>query len=272
MSTSHPLAVADVSRSFQGLRALEAVDLELRRGELLALIGPNGAGKSTLINVITGVYRPDTGRVLLDGADVTGSPVHRMAAHGVSRTFQTPRVLTFDGATALDNLRLGGHRQARPTLRSAVLARPSLRRRQRQVDQDAGHWLDVLGLAPLAGTPAAVLPLASRRLLEIGRAMMGRPQVVLLDEPAAGLNDEELQRLVAAVQIIRDAGTDVLLVEHNMHLIMSIAERIVVLNQGRVFAVGTPGEIARNEDVKRIYLGSAGPPGAEHATGSERRS
>lgn len=272
MNASLTLSVRDVSRSFQGLHALEAVDLDLRRGELLALIGPNGAGKSTLINVITGVYRPDTGRVQLDGTDVTGAPVHDMAAHGVSRTFQTPRVLTFDGATALDNLRLGGHRQARPSLRSAVLARRSLRRRQRHVDEDAGHWLDVLGLAPVADTSAAVLPLASRRLLEIGRAMMGRPRVVLLDEPAAGLNDEELHRLVAAVQIIRDAGTDVLLVEHNMHLIMSIAERIVVLNQGRVFAEGTPSEIGRNDDVKRIYLGSSGSPGAQPAPESERRS
>lgn len=258
--TTSALSVQDVSLAFQGLRALQDVHLELRRGELLALIGPNGAGKSTLINVITGVYRPDTGRVVLDGAEVTGAPVHSMAGHGVSRTFQTPRVLTFDNASTLDNLRLGGHRHARPTLSSAVLGRRSLLRRQHQVDEEANHWLEVLGLAPLAETTAAVLPLASRRLLEIGRAMMGRPRVVLLDEPAAGLNDEELQRLVAAIQIIRDAGTDVLLVEHNMHLIMSIAERIVVLNRGEVFAEGTPGQIAENEDVKRIYLGSTDTP------------
>jgi branched-chain amino acid transport system ATP-binding protein len=246
------LQAIGVSRSFEGIRALDGIDLELRRGEVVGLIGPNGAGKTTLVNVITGFDRPTAGRIELEGRDVTGWPAHRRARAGLSRTFQHGR--TFAGLSVRENVEV-----------AALGAGAS----GREARQRSDRLLLALGLEPHASARATALPHGQERRLGVARALATEPRFVLMDEPAAGLTESEVPDLAAVVRSVRDDhGAGVLLIDHNVPLIMAVADRVHVLDQGRTLAAGTPGEIRANIDVANAYLGGSGrPEEAEAARG-----
>ena len=242
------LRALDVSRSFEGVQALEDVVLELASNEVLGLIGPNGAGKTTLVNILTGFELPSTGRVELEGTEITRWPPHRRGRAGLTRTFQHGRL--FRGLTVRENVEVAA---------LGVGASPAEARRR------SGELLGLLGLADRAEQSAAVLPHGDERRLGVARALALRPRYVLMDEPAAGLHEAEIPAFAAVVRSVRDDfGAGVLLIDHNMALVMEVCDRIHVLDRGRTLAVGTPEEIRRNFDVATAYLG-AGASGVETA-------
>jgi branched-chain amino acid transport system ATP-binding protein len=233
------LRAARVSRSFEGVQALDGVTLELARHEVVGLIGPNGAGKSTLVNVITGFDTPTDGTVELDGRDVTRWSAHRRGRHGLTRTFQHSR--SFRALSVRENVELAA---------LGVGAGPREARRR------AGALLEVLHLAPVADAPAATLAHGDERRLGVARALATEPAFVLMDEPAAGLPEAEVPEFAAVVRSVRDKhDAGVLLIDHNMALIMDVCDRIHVLDQGRTLAEGTPDEVRGNLDVAAAYLG-----------------
>ena len=233
------LRASAVSRSFDGVQALSAVTLELRRGEVVGLIGPNGAGKSTLVNVLSGFDLADAGSVLLGGRDISRWSPHRRGRHGLARTFQHSR--SFKSLTVRENIEVAA---------LGVGVGP------RRAAQRARDLLEVLGLAAYAGAPAGTLAHGDERRLGVARALATEPRFVLLDEPAAGLPEAEVPAFAAVVRSVRDNhGAGVLLIDHNMALIMEISERIHVLDQGTTLAEGTPAEIRSNLDVAAAYLG-----------------
>ena len=235
------LRASAVSRSFEGIHALRAVTLELRRGEVVGLIGPNGAGKSTLVNVLTGFDRPTSGTVELEGRDVTGWTPGRRGRHGLARTFQHSHA--FRALTVRENVEVAA---------LGVGAGPKEARRRAQ------RLLDLLGLASEADRPAAELAQGDERRLGVARALATEPRFVLLDEPGAGLPETEVPELTSAVRSVSgEHGAGVLLIDHNMALIMDICDRIHVLDQGRTLAEGTPDEIRANLDVAAAYLGES---------------
>jgi branched-chain amino acid transport system ATP-binding protein len=233
------LRASSVSRSFEGVHALQDVTLELRRHEVVGLIGPNGAGKSTLVNVLSGFDRPGAGSVELDGRDVTGWSSHRRARSGLVRTFQHSR--SFRSLSVRENVEVAA-------LGVGTRAREARRR--------ADELLGLLGLATTADTPAAALPHGDERRLGLARALATEPQFLLMDEPAAGLPEAEVPEFAAVVRSVRDEhGAAVLLIDHNMALVMDVCDRLHVLDQGRTLAEGTPNEIRGNLDVAAAYLG-----------------
>lgn len=248
------LEVRGVCRNFGGLPALSEVSFTAAAGQVTALIGPNGAGKSTLINCITGVDRPDRGEVLLGDQPLTGLPAHRIAALGVARTFQNLRL--FPRLSVLDNVLCGLTVAAGGSLLNALLRPPALRDRERRLRLKALAALDRFALTSLADWPTGVLAYGDRKRVELARAVVGEPQLLLLDEPVAGLNADETAAVGAEIRRLRGAGYTVLLVEHDMDLVMSIADRVVVLDGGRCIAAGTPDEIRRNPLVLTAYLGT----------------
>ncbi|WP_439550666.1 ABC transporter ATP-binding protein [Falsiroseomonas sp.] len=250
------LTAENIGIGFGGLRALDGVGFEARAGEILAIIGPNGAGKTTLFNIVSGLYRADAGRVVLAGQDVTQAPPHRLAALGLSRTFQNLQV--FFRMTALENVMAGRHLRERSSLLADLLRLPAARRANRQSRDAALALLAEVGLADRADQPAGSLPYGALKRLEIARALATDPRVLLLDEPAAGCNPvetEEIDHLIAAVAA---RGVAVVLIEHDMKLVMRISRQVVVLNQGRPLAAGTPEEVRTNPDVIAAYLGLHG--------------
>jgi branched-chain amino acid transport system ATP-binding protein len=241
------LRASSVSRSFEGVHALQDVTLELRRHEVVGLIGPNGAGKSTLVNVLSGFDRPSAGSVELDGRDVTGWSSHRRARSGLVRTFQHSR--SFRSLSVRENVEVAA-------LGVGTRAREARRR--------ADELLGLLGLATTADTPAAALPHGDERRLGLARALATEPQFLLMDEPAAGLPEAEVPEFAAVVRSVRDEhGAAVLLIDHNMALVMDVCDRIQVLDQGRTLAEGTPDEIRGNLDVAAAYLGETAVVEAE---------
>jgi branched-chain amino acid transport system ATP-binding protein len=233
------LRASSVSRSFEGVKALRGVTLELARGEVVGLIGPNGAGKSTLVNVLSGFDRPDQGTVELGSVDVTRWSPHRRGRHGLARTFQHAH--SFRSLSVRENVEVAA---------LGVGAGP------RRAAERAGELLDVLGLAGYAQAPAATLAHGDERRLGVARALATEPRFVLMDEPAAGLPEAEVPEFAAVVRSVRDDhGAGVLLIDHNMALIMEICERIHVLDQGTTLAEGTPHEVRANLDVAAAYLG-----------------
>ena len=247
------LEVTGVEKAFGGNRALRGVSLRAEPGRVTALIGPNGSGKTTLLNMICGFYRTDAGRITLGGREVQGLAADRVARAGVARTFQTPNIP--EGITVAEAVAAGRYTRERASMLSAVLRSPRFRR-VRAADADrVRRTLALVGMAELAVTEAASLPLGMRRLLEVARALVGEPRVLLLDEVASGLDEGEVERLAATVRRIRQAGGTVVLVEHNFDLVLSLADEIVVLAQGEVIAHGSPEVIEHDPRVLAEYLG-----------------
>ena len=247
------LELRGVGRNFGGLAALSDVSFRAATGEVTALIGPNGAGKSTLINCATGIDRPDTGEVLLNGQPITGLPAHRVARLGVARTFQNLRL--FPRLSVLDNVLCGLTVQAGGSLLGALLRPPALRNRERRLRLQALAALDRFNLTALADWPVGVLAYGDRKRVELARAVVSEPRLLLLDEPVAGLNATETAAVGNEIRRLRTQGYTLLLVEHDMELVMSVADRVVVLDGGRCIACGTPDEVRRNPLVLEAYLG-----------------
>jgi branched-chain amino acid transport system ATP-binding protein len=247
------LNVQNVSKRFGGLDALRDVTFSVYRDQIKALIGPNGAGKTTLFNIVSGSYRPTEGRVLFGGVDVAGKAPHRICRMGVGRTFQ--HSLVFDDMSVVENVAVGRYSRTKAGLLAAALTLPRHRREEGETFKAAHEALRRVGLDHLAKEPAENLPMGERHLLEIARALASGPQLLLLDEPAAGLNDDETLRLADTVKKIRDEGVTVLLVEHNMNFVMEISDEVVVLDYGRKIAEGPPLMIQNNEEVIKAYLG-----------------
>jgi len=248
------LEARHVTIRFGGLTAVSDFNLSIDQHELVGLIGPNGAGKTTVFNMLTGVYKPTEGEILVDGESTAHLPPYRITARGVARTFQNIRL--FKELTVLDNVKIGGHIHYKYSGTSAVLHTNRFHDAEDVAEKDALNLLHIFGLDARANDYARNLPYGDQRRLEIARALAARPKLLLLDEPAAGLNDRETHALMETIHDIRDRfNISVLLIEHHMELVMGICERIVVLNFGKTIAVGTPDEIRANRDVIEAYLG-----------------
>lgn len=247
------LDVADIRQRFGGVQALDRVTFRVARGQIKAVIGPNGAGKTTLFNVISGILRPQTGVVRFKGTVISGQPPHRIAALGLSRTFQNPSL--FLNMTALENVMVGRHPRTRGGLLGAALRLPAQRREERAIRESALAWLKAVGLDAAADRPVGSLSFGQRRMVELARALATDPALLLLDEPASGLNTRETEGLASLIRSIRDRGVTVLLVEHDMSLVMDVADSIVVLHFGVPIAEGTPAAIRNDPRVVAVYLG-----------------
>lgn len=247
------LRLERVSKNFGGLPALNQVSFAVPRGLVTALIGPNGAGKSTLINCVTGVLEPNSGAVHFLDREITGVPAHQVARLGITRTFQNLKL--FPRLSVLDNVLIGMTCEGGKSLLMAMLRLPYLRHRERQLKLRAMEALDRFGLTEKAAWPAGLLAYGDKKRVELARAFVGRPQLILLDEPVAGLNAEETAAVGDQLRLLRRAGHTLLLVEHDMDLVMEIADQVVVLDSGRCIATGTPDQVRRNPLVLEAYLG-----------------
>jgi len=256
------LEILDLTMDFGGLRTLDGVSLQVAPGEIVALIGPNGAGKTTLFNCVTGVYRPTAGTIRVQrpgqgGVRVDGLAPHRVTALGLARTFQNIRL--FAGMTALENVMLGRHCRSSTGLLGAILRGPAARREEQEIVASSYAVLERVGLAPLANELAANLPYGAQRRLELARALATEPALLLLDEPAAGMNPQETAELDELIVDIRNrSGVAILLIEHDMQLVMNISERICVMEHGRLIASGSPAQVRGNPLVIEAYLGEDG--------------
>jgi branched-chain amino acid transport system ATP-binding protein len=254
------LSVQDVGVRFGGVQALDGVSLQVRQGQIFAIIGPNGAGKTTLFNVISGLYRPSSGRVLMHTTqgevDITAQSPQRLAALGLSRSFQNLQI--FFRMSAAENVMVGRHLHEQRNVFAHLLALPSVRRQNRESRRVADELLDFVGLAHCADRSAGTLPYGELKRLEIARALATEPKLLLLDEPAAGCNAAETQTLSQVIRRIAERGTTVALIEHDMKMVMQISHRIHVLNQGRTLAEGSAAEVTRSPEVMEAYLGRHG--------------
>jgi branched-chain amino acid transport system ATP-binding protein len=247
------LEVRGVSKRFGGVRAVQRVSFAVPKGAIKGVIGPNGAGKTTLFDVVSGFRAPDEGEVLLRGAPVQGLPPHAVAALGMSRTFQNIKL--FGHMTALENVMVGRHVRSRAGFLGGMLQLPGARREEREIARAALDAMDFLGVRDLADAPAGRLAYGQQRAVELARALAADPEILLLDEPAAGLNMRETADLAKLVVRIRDRGVTVLLVEHDMSLVMGVCDEVVVLCFGEKIADAPPREVQRDPDVVRVYLG-----------------
>ena len=248
------LEVTSLGISFGGLRAVDELSMKIEKGGLVGLIGPNGAGKTTVFNMLTGVYRPTDGGIRLDGQNLVGKKPHEICKLGVARTFQNIRL--FSNLTVLDNVKTGLHNEITYSLAESLFHIGSYRKKERQMDERAMELLGVFGLESVADYKAANLPYGKQRKLEIARALATDPKLLLLDEPAAGMNPNETGELMETIELVRKKfGVTVLLIEHDMKLVSGICEYLYVLNFGRLLAEGTPSEVLQNPEVVTAYLG-----------------
>jgi branched-chain amino acid transport system ATP-binding protein len=248
------LSLEGVTRRYGGLVAVDTVDLDVAEGGVTAVIGPNGAGKTTLFNLVSGFQKPNAGRIVFAGEDITMRLPEQIAASGLVRTFQL--VQLFQNLSVLENIQVGCHLHTRGGIFSALMRSRATRETEREVDARARELLDFVGLEGAADSEARALAYGQQRLLEIARALAAKPKLLLLDEPAAGLSADESKRLSAAIRDIAMRGTTVLLIEHDMKLVMNTADTIAVMDFGRKIAEGTPAAIRENPAVITAYLGA----------------
>ncbi|MCP1571653.1 leucine/isoleucine/valine transporter ATP-binding subunit [Herbaspirillum rubrisubalbicans] len=248
------LEVSTLSMRFGGLLAVDGVSLAVQEREVFAIIGPNGAGKTTVFNCISGFYQPTSGEITLDGVSIARQPSHQVAQQGLVRTFQNIRL--FKSMTVVENLLVAQHQQVNTNLLSGLLKTPSYRRSEQEALQRVAYWLEQLGLTALANREAGTLSYGLQRRVEIARCMITKPRLLLLDEPAAGLNPQEKQELSQLIdRLRREHGVAVLLIEHDMSLIMGISDRILVMEHGKPIVTGTPEQVRSDERVIKAYLG-----------------
>ena len=248
------LDVRNLGIDFGGLTAVDSFNVSLGPTEICGLIGPNGAGKTTIFNLLTGVYQPTRGSVLINGIDTKGMSTHKVTKLGIARTFQNIRLFT--DMTVLDNVKVGMHNQIKCSFISSMLHLPGYFKAEKKSNEKALELLDFMGLADLADQKAGSLPYGVQRRLEIVRALATNPSIILLDEPAAGMNPSETTELMHQIRRIRDTfHIAIFLIEHDMNLVMNVCETIAVLNYGRLIAKGTPEEIRQNPTVIEAYLG-----------------
>lgn len=248
------LTLDNVTIRFGGLTAVDTLNLEVKQGEILALIGPNGAGKSTVFNLITSIYQPTEGKISFNGKPLGGISTHKIADMGITRTFQTIRL--FSELSVLDNVKIGAHCRGKAGLFHAFTRLPSMKREEKELEEKSIIALEFLDLAAKRDETAKNLSYGEQRRLEIARALVSKPKILLLDEPAAGMNPQEKVKLMEMIRRIRDTGITIFLVEHDMKLVMNISERIAVLDYGKKIAEGTPLEVRSNKAVVEAYLGS----------------
>ena len=247
------LQVQGLHKTFDAVTAVNDLSFDVRRNEICAIIGPNGAGKTTTFNLLSGVLPADRGKIFFDGNEILGLAPHDIARRGMVRTFQT--VSLFDSMTVLDNVKVGCHGKAGAGLFSAALRTPGLRREEKEITKKAMEALKLLGVADRAYDQAGSLPFGQQRLVDIARALAAQPEMLLLDEPAAGLNAQETAELASLVFSLKKQGLTVMIIEHDMELIMEIADSIVVLDQGMKIACGPPVVIQKEPRVIIAYLG-----------------
>ena len=250
------LKVDGLCMRFGGLLAVDHVALDVKPQEIFAIIGPNGAGKTTVFNCISGFYKPTEGAIVLNGQSIAGLASHEVANHGVVRTFQNVRL--FKGMTVLENLLVAQHQQVKRNLLSGLFKTRAYRDAEEQAKVNAAHWLDVMGLRAFANREAGNLAYGHQRRLEIARCMITNPKLLMLDEPAAGLNPQEKVELQHLIDRLRkEFGVTVLLIEHDMSLVMGVSERILVMEYGKPIALGVPEAIRNDERVIKAYLGES---------------
>lgn len=248
------LETTSLGISFGGLRAVDDFNIKINKGQLYGLIGPNGAGKTTVFNLLTGVYKPSEGRITLDGTDIAGRKTIDINKEGIARTFQNIRL--FKNLSVLDNVKVGLHNRYSYSTIAGILRLPSYKRVEKQMNEEAMELLKVFDLDSEAETMAANLPYGKQRKLEIARALATKPKLLLLDEPAAGMNPNETGELMETIRFVRDHfDMTILLIEHDMKLVSGICEELTVLNFGRVLCQGKTADVLNNPEVIKAYLG-----------------
>jgi branched-chain amino acid transport system ATP-binding protein len=245
----------DVSISFGGIKAVDGVTFSVAEGETFAIVGPNGAGKSTIFNLISRIYEPTRGRLRFQGRDITSVPPHTVAGLGIARTFQN--IELFEHATVLENLLIGRHCRARHNPLAEMLFTPRVRREELRHREAVEEVIDFLDLANYRDQRISNLPYGARKVVELGRALCAEPKLLLLDEPASGLNTEETEEVAFWIEVIKnDLGITVIMIEHDMSLVSAVSNRVLALNNGRMLALGTPAEVQSNPAVIEAYLGA----------------